>query len=482
MPGDPRHPPGDGQPRKVQDITGAGATFSGEEGDDGSFFTVSAGVSRRHMTRCRIRRPAIRTRSCRDRCTCSRQRPDRDCPGALRDSDLRGTARQNICVQEFRVFSTSAVSDPRLELGTQFANASTATTSSGDSISGLDESALNILRDGGANTVRIPLFLDATGCNPGCSQLDQALRLASAARQAGERVVLDLELAQAAGSTAVPAAGPVRTGKCSPRGCGSTRSGCFRHSLPTARLSRASRSDHRWSRACWRRGRTELWLLRPRHFSGLTALLKAAIAGVHSASPADRRLPVELDTSTGADQAATTDFFDQMQRSGVEFGVIGLAYSPWLQGPMDALRANLTATTRNFRRPVVVEGQFPFGDVPQYGIWSASNTYPDTLPGYLLTTAGQASYERDLVSLVASLPHGLGLGVTYDASDTSGGLGCSPLAARRSRPSIPSASGQARSSTTPGRRSYPARARNSRSAARQQCSRGRLPFRTFRPG
>ena len=112
-----------------------------------------------------------------------------------------------------------------------------------------------------------------------------------------------------------------------------------------------------------------------------------------------------------------------MQRSGVEFDVIGLAYSPWLQGPMDALKANLAATTRNFNRPVVVDGQFPFGDVPQYGIWSASNTYPDTLPGYLLTTAGQASYERDLVSLVASLPHGLGLGVTYDAPDATGGLG-----------------------------------------------------------
>ena len=410
---------------KVQDITGAGATFTGEEGEDGSFFTVSAGVSRRHMT-------PLPDQAAGDQNSIvqgplylfSGDNPTATVRARYVTLTYEVPREQNICVQEFRVFSTSAVSDPRLELGTQFANASTATTSSGDSISGQADSALNILRDGGANTVRIPLFLDATGCNPDCSQLDRALALASAARQAGESVVLDLELSQSAGSTRVPAAWAGQDlqmlSTTVQRYAQRMLQAFAANGTPVTRVAIGSS--------------LEQGLLAPEgvprfgssdraDFSGLTAVLKAAIAGVHSASRADRRLPVELDTSTGADQAATTDFFDQMQRAGVEFDVIGLAYSPWLQGPMDALRANLTATTSNFRRPVVVEGQFPFGDVPEYGIWSESNTYPDTLPGYLLTTAGQASYERDLVSLVASLPHGLGLGVTYDAPDTTGGLG-----------------------------------------------------------
>jgi hypothetical protein len=60
---------------KVQDITGAGATFTGEEGEDGSFFTVSAGMSRSHMAPLPEQRPAIRTRSCRDRYTFSPATP-----------------------------------------------------------------------------------------------------------------------------------------------------------------------------------------------------------------------------------------------------------------------------------------------------------------------------------------------------------------------------------------------------------------------
>src|SRR6202012_1665254 len=62
-------------------------------------------------------------------------------------------------------------------------------------------------------------------------------------------------------------------------------------------------------------------------------------------------------------------------------------------------------------------------DVPGYGSYSDSVPYPDTLPGYLITPAGQASYERDLVSLLAALPGGLGRGAFYLAPGTTGALG-----------------------------------------------------------
>jgi arabinogalactan endo-1,4-beta-galactosidase len=54
---------------------------------------------------------------------------------------------------------------------------------------------------------------------------------------------------------------------------------------------------------------------------------------------------------------------------------------------------------------------------------SADANYPDTQPGYLVTPAGQASYQRDLVSLMASMPDGLGLGVIYWDADAKGYLG-----------------------------------------------------------
>ena len=42
----------------------------------------------------------------------------------------------------------------------------------------------------------------------------------------------------------------------------------------------------------------------------------------------------------------------------------------------------------------------------------------DGVTGYLVTPAGQASYQRDLVSLVASLPGHKGLGVFYWDGDS----------------------------------------------------------------
>lgn len=49
--------------------------------------------------------------------------------------------------------------------------------------------------------------------------------------------------------------------------------------------------------------------------------------------------------------------------------------------------------------------------------------HPDTVPGYVISPAGQASYERDLVSVLASLPGRAGLGLFYATPDTGGGLG-----------------------------------------------------------
>ena len=113
-----------------------------------------------------------------------------------------------------------------------------------------------------------------------------------------------------------------------------------------------------------------------------------------------------------------------MTAAGVPFDVIGESYSPWLQGSLSDLEATLLSVTAQFGKPVVVaEGQYPYADITGYGSYSDTVPYPDTLPGYLITPAGQASYERDLISLLASLPHGLGLGAFYLAPDDTGSLG-----------------------------------------------------------
>ena len=137
------------------------------------------------------------------------------------------------------------------------------------------------------------------------------------------------------------------------------------------------------------------------------------------------KLLIQLHIDRGGDNAAASDFVSHMVAAGVQFDVIGLSYYPWYHGPMSAMKANLTALIDRFHKYVMIsEDQFPQNAEIGYGDYNdADANYPDTLPGYLVTPAGQASYQRDLVSLMASLPDGKGLGVFYWDADSSGVLG-----------------------------------------------------------
>ena len=155
-------------------------------------------------------------------------------------------------------------------------------------------------------------------------------------------------------------------------------------------------------------------------WNSLTTLLKAGIAGAQAGNPAGNKLLIQLHIDRGGDNATATDFVDHMLAAGVHFDVIGLSYYPWYHGPMSAMKANLTALIDRFHTYVMIsEDQFPYNPIGGYGQYNAANAnYPDTLPGYLVTPAGQASYQRDLVSLMASLPDHMGLGVFYWDGDS----------------------------------------------------------------
>ena len=94
---------------------------------------------------------------------------------------------------------------------------------------------------------------------------------------------------------------------------------------------------------------------------------------------------------------------------------------------MTDMIANLKDLASRYHKPVLIaENQFPrqpIGSYPGSANDYGSANFPDSLPGYPITPAGQVLYQRDLVSLVASLPHKLGLGVFYWSADTRGALG-----------------------------------------------------------
>lgn len=402
---------------RVEQLTGTGVTFSGEESGDGSFYSISAGTTRTNET-------PFPGQAAGDRNTIV-QGPLYLFAGSPTVSARYVTLtyqvprEQNICVQELRVFSTSAVHDPRLELGDDVGDLAPAASST-DTVNGSGGSLLSLLRDGGANTVRLPLYVDPTGCAAGCSDLSDDLALAAQARAAGERVVLDLTYSNGPNSEATPAAWANQSPTALRRTVTGYTRGVLRafeaHGIAISRVMLGESLNSGMLLPTGAVGGQASW-------SPLASLLRTAIAAVRMTDRFDGAIPIELDASTGADVAASLDVFDNLRAAGVPFDVIGLDYSPWLQGPMTALHATLDELAQHFSQPIVIDGQFPYGDVTGYGDWSDTVPYPDTLPGYLVTPAGQASYERDLVSLVAHLPDGHGLGVDYQTPQTNDALG-----------------------------------------------------------
>jgi arabinogalactan endo-1,4-beta-galactosidase len=149
----------------------------------------------------------------------------------------------------------------------------------------------------------------------------------------------------------------------------------------------------------------------PAHWAALTAVLRAAAAGVHAACPAAR---VVVHLAAGGDRAACVRTLDRLVAAHVPFDVIGLSYYPWWHGSLEALRANMTALAGRYQRDVmVVETAYPW----TLGWFDSERNLVGSpgqlLPGFPATPAGQAAFARALRRVVEDVPEGRGAGVWW---------------------------------------------------------------------
>jgi arabinogalactan endo-1,4-beta-galactosidase len=415
---------------KATDITGTGVTFSGEEGNDGSFYSVTTGLRAPGSTPLPHQAAGDRNGIV--------QGPLYLFAGS--DDDVSATVRaryvtlhfqvpreQNICVQEFRVFSDTAASTPDLQLGGDLTNLA-ADDAGSWTASGVTAPVLPILRTGGLNYGRVQVLVDPANCQAGCADLANGLAVAKRLEAAGMKISLDLEYADTPTSSMsqpTPAAWAGQDAHTLARTVHDyTRSVVAAFARNGTPVSQVSLGDDITQGLLWPTGRLDIGTSGSADWSRLTTLLAAGAQGVQDGSPRGSRPLVQLSLDSGADNAATADVVSHVVAAHVPFDVIGLAYAPWQQGSLSALKANLDDLAGRFhKRLVVSESQFPYADIPGYGTYSTAVPYPDTLPGYLISPAGQASYERDLVSMMATLPGGEGGGVFYSTPDTAGSTG-----------------------------------------------------------
>jgi arabinogalactan endo-1,4-beta-galactosidase len=164
----------------------------------------------------------------------------------------------------------------------------------------------------------------------------------------------------------------------------------------------------------------------------LTQLLKAGVAGARAANPAGHRLLVLMHYDQGGDETDSQAFYQNLENYGVPFDVIGLSYYPFFHGTLSQMRANVDNLATVFRKPIVISetqyawtlanGNSPLNDSTGDFVWEPS----DLQGGYPASPGGQLSFVTDELSILAQVPYGLGTGLFYWAPDWIPGVPWEP--------------------------------------------------------
>jgi arabinogalactan endo-1,4-beta-galactosidase len=167
-------------------------------------------------------------------------------------------------------------------------------------------------------------------------------------------------------------------------------------------------------------------------WANLAQLLKAGVAGAQAGNPAGHRLLVMMHYDQGGNYALSSAFYSSLESSGVRFDVIGLSYYPFFHGPMSGMRANVDGLAKQFGKPIVIaetqypwtlaNGNSPLGDSTGDFVWQTSQLSP----GYPAAPGGQLSFVTDELSILATVPGGLGAGMFYWAPDWIPGVPWEP--------------------------------------------------------
>lgn len=167
-------------------------------------------------------------------------------------------------------------------------------------------------------------------------------------------------------------------------------------------------------------------------WANLAQLLKAGVTGARAGDPPGHKLLIMMHYDQGGNFALSSAFYSQLQASGVPFDVIGLSYYPFFHGTLSAMRANVDQLAAQFGKPIMIaetqypwtlaNGNSPLGDSTGDFVWQPSQLSP----GYPASPGGQLSFVTDELSVLAQVPGGLGAGLFYWAPDWIPGVGWEP--------------------------------------------------------
>jgi len=273
--------------------------------------------------------------------------------------------------------------------------------------------AIAILQARGSNLFRLRLFLAPSGEEVQVNDLAYTIRLATRIKAAGAKLLLDFHYSDTwadPGHQVTPAAWaalPFDSLEAAVEAYSSAVMTGLRQAgvvpdivqvgnevdagmlWPLGQLSYAEDSLVQWDR--------------------FTRLLKAGIRGVRAGTAPGDSVAVMVHYSQGGNPGGAQWFFDHLETLGVGYDLIGLSYYPWWHSGLAQLQATLQATSRRFRRDVmVVETAYPW----RAGGWEGMGNDPGAMT-WPASPLGQAQFLQDLVAVVAGVPEGRGVGVVW---------------------------------------------------------------------
>jgi arabinogalactan endo-1,4-beta-galactosidase len=132
----------------------------------------------------------------------------------------------------------------------------------------------------------------------------------------------------------------------------------------------------------------------PERWNNFADLLKAGIRAIKKPT----RVMIQIDR--GGDWKQTKWFFDELQKRGVEFDVIGQSYYPWWHGSLADLETNMNFMAETYRKDIVV--------VETAYAWRSLN-YRDGGAPFPETPAGQREFWEEINRIVRNSPRGCGV-------------------------------------------------------------------------
>ncbi len=285
---------------------------------------------------------------------------------------------------------------------------------------GLKKDAMQILKDHGANYVRLKLWVnpyDSAGKSygGGGNDYNTTLSLALRAKAHGMKVLIDFHLSDFwadPGTQSKPKAwvslsySDLKTTLYNYMK--TTMNNFVRDGVTPDMVQIGNESS---SGILWNDGKVGGGIT---DFTKLAELVQKAIQGVRDSNGKSAKIILHLDN--GGSYSLYQWWFGGITSCGItlDFDIIGLTYYPMWHGTLDQLRYNMNDISKQYSKDVlIVETAYGWTTADGDGLGSSFNQTDATNAGYPASVQGQTDFMTDLESAILNVPNARGLGFFY---------------------------------------------------------------------